>query len=550
MAPTNVDVFAKAVVEQGSLVGKTVSWTSEWFPDNPGDPGPTLSDFSVTEVKISFPRFWAPDAQLYSGYILIHLFIDGIETGNPLKMTCQPQIPVANFSGYPTSGAAPLTVNFTDSTMNLPTSWEWDFKNIGVIDSTLQNPTYVYNDPGTYSVKLTAGNVTGSITLIMTDYITVTIPAPVANFTGDILSGAAPLTVNFTDTSTNTPTSWAWDFKNLGVTDSILQNPTFVYTTPGTYSVKLTAANAGGSNTLVQTGYVTANPPNLFTWTSRTSTSQAYNTAGSNNSTYILVDSNGRTTNTSTDGVTLTTTLNALPSIGSWITPAWNGSLFATMKVNSNAAATSPDGITWTARTLPGSKIWTSVAYGAGTFCAVSGRYVGGTNMAATSATGASWASQPIDGTIPWSGIAFGNGVFCAIASSLFVGATSNVCATSPTGATWTPGTMPSDSFWTGIAFNGSVFCAVGYGVAATSSNGLSWTPSTIVGSFQAITWTGTYFVAIGTGIAAVSTDGINWTYESGIPNNSWLSIASLNGNVIVGQQVGSGTYMTGTKNP
>jgi PKD repeat protein len=82
-------------------------------------------------------------------------------------------------------------------------------------------------------------------------------PAPVAAFSGDTLSGPAPLTVNFTDASTNTPTSWAWDFDNSGSTDSTSQNPSNVYSTPGTYTVKLTATNATGSDDEIKTGYIT-----------------------------------------------------------------------------------------------------------------------------------------------------------------------------------------------------------------------------------------------------------------------------------------------------
>ncbi|MEA2034874.1 MAG: type IV pilin, partial [Euryarchaeota archaeon] len=45
------------------------------------------------------------------------------------------------------------------------------------------------------------------------------VPAPVADFTANTTSGTAPLAVQFTDTSTNSPTSWAWDVDNDGVVD-------------------------------------------------------------------------------------------------------------------------------------------------------------------------------------------------------------------------------------------------------------------------------------------------------------------------------------------
>lgn len=79
--------------------------------------------------------------------------------------------------------------------------------------------------------------------------------APVAGFTATPTTGTAPLTVQFTDQSTNTPTSWAWDFGDS--TSSTTQNPSKTYTTAGTYTVTLTATNATGSDSEIKTGYIT-----------------------------------------------------------------------------------------------------------------------------------------------------------------------------------------------------------------------------------------------------------------------------------------------------
>jgi PKD repeat protein len=177
-----------------------------------------------------------------------------------------PPAPVPNFTATPTTGSPPLSVSFTDSSTNSPTSWAWDFDNNGSVDSTAQNPTFQYVSSGTYSVKLSATNAGGTGSVTKTNYITVADgppPAPVANFAGTPTSGAAPLSVAFTDSSTNSPTSWAWDFQNDGTVDSTQQNPTFVYTTAGAYSVKLVATNAGGSGSVTKSGYVnvSASPP-------------------------------------------------------------------------------------------------------------------------------------------------------------------------------------------------------------------------------------------------------------------------------------------------
>jgi len=87
---------------------------------------------------------------------------------------------------------------------------------------------------------------------------------PVAAFTANITSGTAPLTVAFTDQSTNTPTGWAWTFGD-GST-STEQNPSHTYTTAGIYTVALTAANSAGSNAVTQTGYITVAAAGSKTW--------------------------------------------------------------------------------------------------------------------------------------------------------------------------------------------------------------------------------------------------------------------------------------------
>lgn len=81
---------------------------------------------------------------------------------------------------------------------------------------------------------------------------------PVASFTANRSSGPAPLTVQFTDTSTKLPSSWAWDFQDDGAVDSTDQNPTFTYPTPGSYTVRLKATNQGGSSEATKT--ITVDP--------------------------------------------------------------------------------------------------------------------------------------------------------------------------------------------------------------------------------------------------------------------------------------------------
>lgn len=85
--------------------------------------------------------------------------------------------PTAAFTANVTSGDAPLTVQFTDMSINGPTAWAWDFDNDGTTDSTAQHPTHTYTAPGVYTVRLRVTNDAGSDEEIKTSYITVRLPA-------------------------------------------------------------------------------------------------------------------------------------------------------------------------------------------------------------------------------------------------------------------------------------------------------------------------------------------------------------------------------------
>ncbi len=170
---------------------------------------------------------------------------------------------IANFTAAPLSGTAPLNVQFTDTSTGNITTREWDFDNDSIVDSALQNPSYMYNNNGSYTVSLTVSGPNGSDTETKTDYITVNlIAAPVADFSALPLSGNAPLNVQFTDTSTGNITSWAWDFDNSGgPPDSTLQNPQCLYINPGIYTVSLTVTGPGGSDTMTKVNYIAVLSP-------------------------------------------------------------------------------------------------------------------------------------------------------------------------------------------------------------------------------------------------------------------------------------------------
>jgi len=83
-----------------------------------------------------------------------------------------PSGPTADFAGSPTSGTAPLAVQFSDQSSGAPTSWSWSFGDGGA--STSQNPSHSYAAAGSYSVSLTVSNANGTDTTTKNGYVTVT----------------------------------------------------------------------------------------------------------------------------------------------------------------------------------------------------------------------------------------------------------------------------------------------------------------------------------------------------------------------------------------
>ena len=79
--------------------------------------------------------------------------------------------PTAAFSGTPLNGEKPLTVQFTDSSTETPTSWLWNFGDGRT--STDENPEHIYTEGGKFTVSLIVTNETGSDTETKTEYVIV-----------------------------------------------------------------------------------------------------------------------------------------------------------------------------------------------------------------------------------------------------------------------------------------------------------------------------------------------------------------------------------------
>lgn len=152
----------------------------------------------------------------------------------------------ANFSADIREGLGPLTVVFRDRSNDDVDYWEWDFGDGG--SSNEQNPTHTYQSTGTYTVRLTATGDAGRDMSEKVGYITVTsILEPTASFTANVTRGAAPLAVQFLDTSTGNLSSRSWDFGDGKI--SAEKNPVHIFMRPGTYTVNLTVEGGGDHST-------------------------------------------------------------------------------------------------------------------------------------------------------------------------------------------------------------------------------------------------------------------------------------------------------------
>ncbi len=84
-----------------------------------------------------------------------------------------------------------------------------------------------------------------------------------SNFLTDKTAGGLPLEVQFTDISLSDPVypilSWQWDFDNDGTIDSDEQNPVWIFSEPGDFTVRLITSNALNSDTLTLENLITVN---------------------------------------------------------------------------------------------------------------------------------------------------------------------------------------------------------------------------------------------------------------------------------------------------
>ncbi|MDB5050558.1 MAG: hypothetical protein JWO30_3629 [Fibrobacteres bacterium] len=174
-------------------------------------------------------------------------------TSAPVSITVNEAAPYVTATATPSTGGAPLNVAFTaNNSGGTVTGWLWNFGDGS--NTTLQNPTHLYNATGVYNVSVTGSGPGGNSTYLLT--VTV-VAAPNITITATPISGTRPLTVSFSVANTGGAiNAYAWNFGNGGTSGSA--NPVFTYTTAGTFTATLTASGPGGSSAASRV--ITVNP--------------------------------------------------------------------------------------------------------------------------------------------------------------------------------------------------------------------------------------------------------------------------------------------------
>ena len=168
--------------------------------------------------------------------------------------------PTAGFS----AAVDGMTAVFSNTSDNA-TDYTWNFGDGQT--GTDANPTHTYAANGTYSVTLTATNECGDA--IATETVTIFVEtAPTAAFTTAETNGCIPFAVQMQNQSSANATDYLWTAEGAQIASSTDENPTFVYDTPGVYSITLTVSNSAGTDTETKTDYITVGqtPTASFTY--------------------------------------------------------------------------------------------------------------------------------------------------------------------------------------------------------------------------------------------------------------------------------------------
>ncbi len=238
-APLTGCVNTPVSIQDNSTIGAN-AWN--WSFPGSGTPASTSEDNSVT--------YGAPGT--YTISLTSQNTGSGCQANASVQITINP-LPTPSFTNNPTTGCAPLPVTFTN-TSGAGTSFSWNFGDGSAVFNGQNPPAHVYTTNGNYTVTLTMTNANGCTGVFST--VAVTMTAPNAAFTSDVVDGCDPLSVQFTDASTasNPITSWLWNFGD-GTTFNGQNPPVHVYPI-GVYDVFLVVSAGGCIDTVYMDEYI------------------------------------------------------------------------------------------------------------------------------------------------------------------------------------------------------------------------------------------------------------------------------------------------------
>lgn len=207
-------------------------------------------------------------------------------------------------------------------------------------------------------------------------------------------------------------------------------------------------------------------------------TAVAYN--GTNQ--YVALINNTRHIASSSNGTTWAGTVNAIPTAGQWADMVFGNGRYVAVSSAQNRTAYSTDGVTWTNGTISAlSNEYTSIAFGtiSGTnYFVITSGLTASSRVSAFSNDGITWTANAsgFPSLQFWSSVAFGANRFVAVSGN--ASNTSTAAAWSTNGSTWTAATMPGAAArWNKVVFGGGAFTAFAYNSNRTaySTDGVTW---------------------------------------------------------------------------
>lgn len=154
--------------------------------------------------------------------------------------------PVADFTVFPISGDAPLTVSISNKSVNAE-KYQWSWGD-GTPSSDEKEPAHTFDVPGKYTILLNVQDKNGEVASkkveVNVSYPSSTGPKAVADFTAFPISGAAPLAISITDKSISAQKyQWNWGDGTSGTDE---KEPTHTYNVPGKYTITLSVQDRNG----------------------------------------------------------------------------------------------------------------------------------------------------------------------------------------------------------------------------------------------------------------------------------------------------------------